>query len=248
MYAVLMRELLVVDIVVAINRTTYVRCPEGYESELGQLLELKRALYGLRDAPRLWYKHLTAMLGKLGLHQVPGVSCLFSNDHLVVFFFVDDIVVAVASENKDTYRHFDQQVRAAYDMGFLGELKWFLGICVIRDRSHKKIWLMQDSFIDKVAAKYNIAQGSTKYPAVPLVDGKIGPSTEEPDEQRTKLYQELVGSLAYISTYTRPDVAQAHLELSRYLQNPGQKHISATYHVWKYLIGQRHLAISAHRD
>jgi hypothetical protein len=34
-----------------INRATYVRCPEGYESELGQLLELKRALYGLRDAP-----------------------------------------------------------------------------------------------------------------------------------------------------------------------------------------------------
>jgi hypothetical protein len=119
---------------------------------------------------------------------------------------------------------------------------------VTRDRSQKKIWLMQDSFVDKVAAKYNIAQGSTKYPAVPLVDGNIGPSIEEPDEQRTKLYQELVGSLAYISTYTRPDVAQAHSELSRYLQNPGQKHISAAYHVWKYLIGQRHLAIGAHGD
>ena len=79
---------------------------------------------------------------------------------------------------------------------------------------------MQDSFIDKVAAKYNIARTS-KYPAVPLVDGNIGPSTEQPDEQRTKLYQELVGSLAYISTYTRPDVAQAHSELSRYLQNLG---------------------------
>jgi hypothetical protein len=106
---------------------------------------------------------------------------------------------------------------------------------------------MQDSFIDKVAAKYSIAHMS-KYPAVPLVDGNIGPSTEEPDEQRTKLYQELVGSLAYISTYTRPDVAQAHSELSRYLQNPGQKHVSAAYHVWKYLIGQKRLAISAHGE
>jgi hypothetical protein len=98
---------------------------------------------------------------------------------------------------------------------------------------------MQDSFINKVAAKYNIAQRSTTYPAVPLVDGNIGQSTEEPDDKRTKLYQELVGSLAYISTYTRPDVAQTHSELSRYLQNPGQKHISAAYHTWKYLIGQK---------
>ncbi|KAI1663301.1 Pol protein [Pyrenophora tritici-repentis] len=231
-----------------LDRPTYVRCPEGYESELGQLLELKRALYGLRDAPRLWYKHLTATLEKLGLQQVPGVPCLFSNDSLIVFFFVDDIVVAVASKNKDVYRQFDQQLRAAYDVRFLGELKWFLGIRVIRDRSQKKIWLMQDSFIDKVAAKYNIAQESTKYPAVPLVDGNIGLSTEEPDEQRTKLYQELVGSLAYIATYTRPDVAQTHSELSRYLQNPGQKHVSAAYHAWKYLIGQKRLAIGAHGD
>jgi hypothetical protein len=30
-----------------LDRTTYVRCPEGYKKELGQLLELKRALYGL---------------------------------------------------------------------------------------------------------------------------------------------------------------------------------------------------------
>jgi hypothetical protein len=231
-----------------IDRATYVRCPEGYESELGQLLELKRALYGLRDAPRLWYKHLTATLEKLGLQQVPGVPCLFSNDCLIVFFFVDDIVVAVASKNKDIYRQFDRQLRAAYDVRFLGELKWFLGIRIIRDRSQKKIWLMQDSFIDKVAAKYNIAQTSRAYPAVPLVNGNIGPSTEEPDEQRTKLYQELVGSLAYISMYTRPDVAQTHFELSRYLQNPGQKHVGAAYHAWKYLIGQKRLAIGAHGD
>jgi hypothetical protein len=103
---------------------------------------------------------------------------------------------------------------------------------------------MQDSFIEKVAAKYNIAQMS-KYLAVPLVDGNLGLSTEEPDDKRTKLYQELVGSLAYISTYTRPDVAQTHLELSRYLQNPGQKHVSAAYYAWRYLIGQKRLAIGA---
>jgi hypothetical protein len=170
-----------------IDRTTYVRCPEGYESELSQLLELKRALYGLQDAPRLWYKHLTATLEKLGLQQVPGVPCLFSNVRLIVFFFVDDIVVAVATKNQDAYCRFDEQLRAAYDVRFLGELKWFLSIRVIRDRSKRKIWLMQDSFIDKVAAKYNIAHTS-KYPAVLLADGNIGLSTEEPDEQRTKLY------------------------------------------------------------
>ena len=39
---------------------------------------------------------------------------------------------------------------------------------------------MQDSFINKVAAKYNIAY-TTKYLAVPLVDRNISLSTEELD-------------------------------------------------------------------
>jgi hypothetical protein len=42
----------------------------------------------------------------------------------------------------------------------------------------------------------------------------VGPSTEEPDDKRTKLYQELVGSLTYISSYTRLDIAQTHTKLT----------------------------------
>ena len=33
--------------------------------------------------------------------------------------------------------------------------------------------------------------------------------------------------------------------LAQHLQNPGQKHLSAANHVWRYLYGTRHLAIRA---
>jgi hypothetical protein len=46
---------------------------------------------------------------------------------------------------------------------------------------------MQDSFINKVVAKYNIAYTS-KYLAVLLVDRNISLSIEKLDKQRTKLY------------------------------------------------------------
>jgi hypothetical protein len=90
-----------------LDGTTYVHCPRGYEKELGQLLERERALYGLRDAQRLWYERLTVTLERLGLHQVLGVPCLFSSDQSIVFFIVDDTVVAVTSKNKDVYYRFD---------------------------------------------------------------------------------------------------------------------------------------------
>jgi hypothetical protein len=84
-----------------------------------------------------------------------------------------------------------------------------------------------------------------RYPAVPLVESVLAQSAEETDHQPTRLYQQLVGSLAYISTFTRPDVARAHSVLARHLQNPGQKHMSAVKHVWRYLYGTKHMAIGA---
>jgi hypothetical protein len=87
-----------------------------------------------------------------------------------------------------------------------------------------------------------------RYTAVPLLENSLTHSEEETNDQRTQLYQQLVGLLAYISTFTRPNVARAHSVLARHLQNPGQKHVSAVKHVWRYLYGTRHLAIRASQE
>jgi hypothetical protein len=223
-----------------------VQTPEPYVEQLGELLELKRALYGLRDAPLLWYKHLKETLIRSGLRPVKDVPCLFTNEKLIVFFYVDDIVVLVHPDHLGDHQKFERRLEAVYDLRKLGELKWFLGIRVLRNWTTGTIWLIQDSFIDKVVNKFDIDQKSGgRYPAVPLVENGLPLSTEEPNHQRTQLYQQLVGSLAYISTFTRPDVARAHSVLAQHLQNPGQKHVSAAKHVWRYLYGSRHMAIRA---
>jgi len=229
-------------------RTIYCRTPEGFTNEFGELIELLRALYGLKEAPLLWYQELSSTLKKLGLKPVPGALCLFTSDRLIVFFYVDDIVVLVHPLNIATYKSFKQQLLGTYDIRELGELSWFLGIRVIRDEATHTIWMIQDSFIDKVANKFDLRLASTRYPDVPLRENHFLPSTEEPNAARTHRYQQLIGSLAYISTSTRPDVARAHSVLARHLQNPGQKHLYAAHHVWRYLIGTKNLAIRASAD
>jgi hypothetical protein len=229
-----------------LDKPVYVQTPEPYVRELGELLELKKALYGLKDAPLLWYKHLKETLIKLGLRPVKDVPCLFTNERMIVFFYVDDIVVLVHPDHLDDHHQFEKRLEAAYDLRKLGELKWFLGIRVLRDWTAGTIWLIQDSFIDKAVKKFDLDLKSRgRYPAVPLVESVLAQSAEKTDHQRTQLYQQLVGSLAYISTFTRPDVARAHSVLARHLQNPGQKHVSAVKHVWRYLYGTKHLAIRA---
>jgi hypothetical protein len=52
-----------------------------------------RALYGLRMAPRLWQQEAIWVLIKLGLTLIPEDLCIFIIDGIIVFFYVDDIII-----------------------------------------------------------------------------------------------------------------------------------------------------------
>ena len=225
-------------------RLVYVRAPEGYR---GGLLELRRALYGLKEAPKLWYNTFTRVLDKLGLKPVKGVPCVYSSDHLIVFFYVDDIVVLI-HPSKICYKEgFEKHLMNEFDIKILGEIKWFLGIRVIRDRQARKLWLLQDSYIDKVTAKYGI-NTPEKDSGAPMSDNTLEASAEEPDEARTRRYNELTGSLAFAACCTRVDVARAHSVLSRHLINPGTRHMKALERVWEYLSYHKYMALTCSGD
>jgi hypothetical protein len=51
---------------------------------------------------------------------------------------------------------FEQKLRAKYEVRELGEAKHFLGIRIVRDRTDRKLWLLQDSYIDKMAEKFHV--------------------------------------------------------------------------------------------
>jgi hypothetical protein len=41
-----------------------------------------------------------------------------------------------------------------YEMKDIGETSWFLGIRILRDRPTQRLWLCQDSYVDKIAGKF----------------------------------------------------------------------------------------------
>ena len=92
----------------------------------------------------------------------------------------------------------------------MGEPKWFLGIRIIRDRNQRKIWLCQDSYIEKMATQYQRTHTQVAhFPSTPI-------STQLPglyDSIATPLeiyeFQKRTGSMTYSSAITRPDIAFA---------------------------------------
>jgi hypothetical protein len=59
--------------------------------------KLKKALYGLRQAPRAWNTKLDSTLKKLGFRQSPLEHGLYSrgtgNSRILVRVYVDDLVI-----------------------------------------------------------------------------------------------------------------------------------------------------------
>jgi hypothetical protein len=70
-------------------------------------------------------------------------------------------------------------------------------------------------------------------------------SLKEPNRARTKTYQELVGYLAYLTQYTRPDLARAHVIYALHLTNPSQAHVKSVRRVWRHVLKTKYRALQA---
>src|SRR4029077_4128853 len=209
----------------------------------GRVLRLNKALYGLRRSPLLWQTKFTATLKDLGFTEVPQEPCVVLKGGIICFFFVDDIVFAFRKKDKEKVAHTVTSLKETFTMSELGELKWFLGMHIIRDRSKRSLWVSQLSYIEKVANQFT--PDLQRCPETPMVEEELLPlpPDKEVDEADRTLYQRKVGSLLFAAISTRPDIAFAVARLSRFNQRPGKEHHEAADRVIRYLYRTRHLCI-----
>jgi hypothetical protein len=114
----------------------------------------------------------------------------------------------------------------------MGNAKWFLGIRFERVLASRQLYLVQDTFINKVCTEFDLIRADGKYPSTPLSStSRLLPYDGMSDPLVTKTYQRLVGNLAYIEIMSRLDVAHAHIILARFLINLGPVHLSKVKHV-----------------
>ena len=157
------------------------------------------------------------------------------NEFLFFLFFVDDIITMYRPENRYQATSFMESLGETFDVKDMGELKWFLGVRVIRDRPNRKLWLCQDSYVDKITRRFNLE--FDKSPKTPMSTEAFEKNPNIASPQEIHLYQQKVGSLLYATIITRPDVARTANKLSEYLTNPSKTHFAAVDRAIAYLYG-----------
>ena len=83
-----------------LDEDIYMEPPEGYELEKGWVWHLKKAVYGLKQAGRQWYKKLKEVLTEFSMTQVIGDPNTFvahkvvngKRCTLILPIYVDDLI------------------------------------------------------------------------------------------------------------------------------------------------------------
>lgn len=215
----------------------YMYQPDGFiEESPSKVCKLKKAIYGLHQSSREWFKEINDKLLEKNFIKLDWCNCAYTlNDNLVLLLYVDDIILF--GKSKQDIEKGVELLQKHFDLKVLGKTKKLLGIEF--EEKEGKLFIHQKSYINKICEKYN----KFKYPlrSLPISKGQVlskldCPSTQCEFKEMTKIpYRSLIGSLAFIASKTRPDICYATNILSQFQANPGMKHWEALLKLLGYL-------------
>jgi hypothetical protein len=140
--------------------------------------------------------------------------------------------------------HLKEEIQTMFEVTDLGSPQKIVGIEIDRDRIRGRLKISQAQYIDNLLVKYNMTDCKTI--AIPM-DRSINLTEVPPkpeDSPIRELYASLVGSLMFLATATRPDIACAVGKLAAYIARPGHAHWIAAKRVLRYLKKTRTLGIT----
>ena len=222
----------------------YMEQPEGFEVGGPEYVcKLKKSLYGLKQAGRVWNKKLHATLEKMGFHRINSDNSVyvFMRDDVRIFLpvFVDDITLACKSSS--VLDATIKELASHFKLHDLGPTSYLLGIKIERDRPNHRIYLSQRQYIIDMLDRYGLSNSnpvSTPMDPGTKLSTSMAPQTDE--EQlfmQSVPYISAVGSLMYLAITSRPDIAYSVGVLARFNSNPGPMHWKAAKHLLRYCKG-----------
>ena len=214
----------------------YMTQPEGYAVEGKEHLvcHLHKSLYGLKQSGRNWNILLTNVLKKNDFNPSVGDPCLYiSKTKDLILYWVDDIVVACKSMPK--MNKITNILKGKFKMKDLGVLKHFLGMRF--EISNSRITIDQSLYLSSILNKYKMSDCKAR--ATPCeLPGSVSTQQQLSDQNLDpKKYREIVGSLIYATTCTRPDIAWVVSRLSQNLASPRDIDWIMLKHVLRYVKG-----------
>ncbi len=212
-----------------LEETVWIQMLVGYENG-SRACRLKKGLYGLKQAARLWARNVRKLLLELRYYPLPEDDCIYRHLKKGVFVATHVNDFLIMGPNSNAIQELKDQLSSRFTMKDLGPCQTFLGIKILRDQENRSIHLSQKSYIQKILRVFGMEAATRKdTPMETNASKSLTANTGQALEVDIKLFQLMIGSIMYAMIQTRPDVAFAVSFLSRHLTNPTGAHITAAY-------------------
>ncbi|GJW82981.1 ribonuclease H-like domain, reverse transcriptase, RNA-dependent DNA polymerase [Tanacetum coccineum] len=230
-----------------LKEEVYVSQPDGFikTEDKGKVYRLRKALYGLRQAPRAWYTKLDKTLKLLKFKKCALEQAVYTRTDktstLLIGVYVDDLIVTGTS--KKEIESFKYQMQEQFEMSDLGLLAYYLGIEVTQKWG--EISIKQTGYATKILKDTGMLEcNDAKIPMEPGL--KLTKLSKEKFVDPTE-YQSIIGCLRYL-LHTRPDLSFLVGLLSRFMQEPQEQHMKAIKQVLRYIKGTKDYGITYGHD
>ena len=220
-----------------LDKDVFIEIPQGYEhcNDVDCVLKLNKSLYGMSDAPLMFFELLKKNLLDLKFKQVEHIDpCLFIHKQAICLTYVDDCLwfgrdgAALDALIAKMKGKMELKVESRDVSAFLG---------IQFTRRGDTIELKQIGLIDKVLEATGMKDcNPAKVPADAKTLGKDKDGSPFDEEWS---YPSVVGMLLYLAGNSRPDIAFAVNQAARFTHNPKQSHAVAVKRIVRYLKGTR---------
>jgi hypothetical protein len=183
----------------------YVEQPPGFESEgyPNHVYKLHKALYVLKQAPRVWYECLRDFLIENSFRIGKADSTLFTRkmgkDLFVCQIYVDYIIFG--STNKSFCDVFSKIMTDRFEMSMMGVLTFFLEFQI--KQAKEGTFISQTKYTCDILKKFGMDKAKpikTPMGTNGHLDLDLGSTSID-----QKVYRTMIGSLLYLCAF-RPDI------------------------------------------
>jgi hypothetical protein len=218
----------------------FVEQPEGYikTDKTGNRLvcKLNKSLYGLKQSGRNWNNVLHNFLLSLNFQQSLNDHCVYTKHEndlcIILIVWVDDLIIC--ANDKIAIDNIKHAMCQKFKMKDLGKLSWFLGIEF--QLENYSIKMNQTRDLKRILTRFRMDDCHPKsIPCDLSINKEFHSDSKELTDSR--LYREIVGSLIYVMTCTRPDLSYVVTKLSQHMSKPTIAHLNLSKFVLKYIKG-----------
>ncbi|KAD6118818.1 hypothetical protein E3N88_10089 [Mikania micrantha] len=225
----------------------YMEQPVGFlaPGQAGKVCKLVKSLYGLKQAPKQWHQKFDQVMLNNGFKINECDKCVYvkntTRGYVILCLYVDDMLI-VGSDDK-MIKSTKDMLKARFDMKDMGLADVILGVKI--NRTQNGLVLSQSHYVDKILEKFK--PGDTSVAQTPI-DTTQHLSKNRGEGVAQLEYSRIIGSLMYLMTCTRPDLAYAVSRLSRYTSNPSSEHWKSMIRLLRYLRYTRNYGLHYGRD